>query len=81
MTKMSDEVIYDSRGKPVPVLRLMIAEVDQGRMPQSQLTEERIKVCEECPEFRRMLRQCSVCNCFMDLKTKFLLAACPIDKW
>lgn len=65
----------------IPILREMIMEVEEGRMPQKQLTEERIKVCETCTDFRSMLRQCSICNCFMDLKTKFLRSSCPIDKW
>ena len=63
------------------VLRELIKEVEAGRLPQAELAAERIKVCEACPSFRTMLRQCSECHCFMDLKTKFLRTGCPLDKW
>jgi hypothetical protein len=55
----------------------------QGLIPISpeELAEERIKLCEECPHFKALLRQCDLCGCFLDLKTKLLNARCPINKW
>jgi len=50
-------------------------------LSEAELAEERIKVCNECDAFRRMSRTCSVCNCFMDLKTKILRASCPLELW
>jgi hypothetical protein len=56
----------------------------RGELPpiaEGELAKERIKVCEECPEFRKMSRQCNSCGCFLDLKTKLLDASCPQNKW
>jgi hypothetical protein len=55
----------------------------QGKLQIStaELAQERIKVCESCPEFKRLARQCKLCGCFMDMKTKLLEAHCPADKW
>ncbi|WP_407306964.1 DUF6171 family protein [Acinetobacter sp.] len=50
-------------------------------LSEAELANERIKVCQECDAFRKMTRTCSVCNCFMDLKTKMLHASCPIELW
>lgn len=32
--------------------------------------KERIKICEACEYFHEKLRNCSICGCFMDVKTK-----------
>jgi len=50
-------------------------------LSEAELSEERIKVCEACPHMGRALRKCDLCQCQLDLKTKVLLASCPIDKW
>lgn len=33
---------------------------------------ERIGICEACPRFWKASRQCGVCKCFMDVKTKLV---------
>lgn len=56
----------------------------RGELPPispDELSRERLKVCEECPHFKRLARQCELCGCFLDLKTKLLEASCPINKW
>jgi Family of unknown function (DUF6171) len=56
----------------------------KGELPplaEGELAGERLKVCEECPHFRHLARQCSLCSCFLDLKTKLLEATCPVEKW
>ncbi len=43
--------------------------------------QERIKMCEECEKFYHPTRQCKVCFCFMDIKTKMKNKTCPKGKW
>lgn len=55
-----------------------------GRLPTAageDLARERMKLCEGCSEFARITRQCKLCGCFLDLKTKMLDAECPSGKW
>ena len=64
-------------------LRDIAVQVINGIVPLSadELAEERIKVCEECTHFKKLLRQCDLCGCFLDLKVKILNAQCPAQKW
>lgn len=50
-------------------------------LSSDELAAERLKVCVECDAFRHMTRQCALCSCFMDLKTKILDASCPQEFW
>jgi hypothetical protein len=50
-------------------------------LSEDELKNERLKVCEECPSFKKLARQCDLCGCFMDLKAKILQASCPAGKW
>lgn len=50
-------------------------------LSEDELKNERMKVCEACDHFKRGLKQCDLCGCFMELKTKFIKAECPIGKW
>ena len=43
--------------------------------------KERITMCEACEKFFRPTRQCKICFCFMDIKTKLGSMKCPDDKW
>ena len=64
-------------------LRQIAKDLIQGKLQlsQSELAHERIKVCEACPEFTKISRQCKLCGCFCDMKVKVLLAECPAEKW
>jgi len=59
-----------------------------------KLFKHRISLCESCILFKKSTRQCSVCDCFMDIKTKCIFKldkeghalmdsepACPLKKW
>jgi hypothetical protein len=52
---------------------------------KSRSTEDiqkaRLAICETCPFFISLTRQCKKCGCFMDAKTKLAEAYCPEDKW
>jgi hypothetical protein len=50
-------------------------------MSSDEISSERLKVCEACPHMKKLARQCELCGCFLDLKTKLLEAECPINKW
>tara|TARA_S200002703_G_scaffold69744_1_gene60496 strand:+ start:2772 stop:2987 length:216 start_codon:yes stop_codon:yes gene_type:complete len=43
--------------------------------------KERIEICEFCNHFKPKTRQCGICWCFMDIKTKIKNKSCPEDKW
>jgi hypothetical protein len=43
--------------------------------------EKRYLICQSCPEFINLTKQCKQCACFMNLKTKIESAKCPIGKW
>lgn len=65
-------------------LRDIAIKVLNGELPplaEGELARERMKMCEECIQFRKHIRQCAMCGCFLDLKTKLLGAKCPIDIW
>lgn len=44
-------------------------------------TKKRLSVCKTCPELIKLTTQCKKCGCFMKIKTKLELAACPLGKW
>mgnify|MGYP003626756429 FL=1 len=43
--------------------------------------KQRITICEGCDKFFSPTRQCKVCFCFMDIKTKIKSKTCPKGKW
>jgi hypothetical protein len=43
--------------------------------------EERYAICQACPEFIGLTKQCRKCGCLMKLKTKILASECPLQKW
>ena len=47
----------------------------------NNLSLQRFKICQVCPEFIKLTTQCKKCGCFMKLKTKLEKASCPIGKW
>lgn len=55
-------------------IRQSLVYLIQNGLPAEEVSEsearDRIEVCEACPEFWSGTRQCSICKCFMDVKTK-----------
>lgn len=45
------------------------------------IADSRYAVCQSCPFFINLTKQCSKCGCVMTLKTKLELAECPEGKW
>ena len=48
---------------------------------RKEVSEQRLKICEECPELNTVLYQCKICMCFMKGKTMFFDSKCPLNKW
>jgi len=47
------------------------------RIAPKELYEKRLSICKECPEFRSSISQCSICNCFMEIKCRIKGVSCP----
>jgi hypothetical protein len=45
------------------------------------IAQEKLSICQSCPELIKLTSQCKKCGCFMPAKTKLLNAQCPIGKW
>lgn len=43
--------------------------------------QKRYDICDWCPEFISLTKQCKKCGCFMNLKVKLQEATCPLGKW
>jgi hypothetical protein len=46
-----------------------------------EISEKRLDHCRKCDEYDNILRRCRKCGCFMDAKTLFPDAECPLEKW
>ena len=53
-------------------------------IPKSEeipLSQKRYDICQSCEYFFKPSKQCRVCFCFMNIKTKLKNAKCPKNKW
>lgn len=48
---------------------------------EESIFENRMSICENCPNLIKLSKQCKECGCFMVLKTKLKESSCPIGKW
>lgn len=65
-------------------LKDIAVKILSGELPplaDSELADERVKICKPCAHYRPMLHQCDLCGCFLELKAKLLQAVCPINRW
>jgi hypothetical protein len=53
---------------------------NQPRSDQ-ELIEHRLAICNSCEWFKKNLKKCKKCGCFMSLKSTLRQATCPIGKW
>lgn len=42
--------------------------------------KERMKICKSCEKLNS-LNFCTMCNCFMPIKTRLKRSHCPLKKW
>jgi len=47
-------------------------EADQNR---------RMSICVTCDKFRKLLKQCGECGCYLPAKVKYAQSTCPLGKW
>jgi hypothetical protein len=47
----------------------------------SEISDKRVSICKQCPEFIKVTSQCKKCGCFMTAKAKLKNASCPLSKW
>lgn len=43
--------------------------------------KERMEICKKCPKYRKLIKTCKECGCFMPLKTRIRWAECPDGLW
>ena len=88
-----DRIGHECKGEVVPeistfkkvknVIGAFVKEAKEG-VPISQAQiDERMRICEACELFNHEKQQCSLCSCYMKIKTTLSTASCPLDppKW
>tara|TARA_B100000902_G_scaffold394131_1_gene449793 strand:+ start:1033 stop:1302 length:270 start_codon:yes stop_codon:yes gene_type:complete len=60
-----------------------VGDMSKGRnvFCPSNIVNERMSICNGCPEFVTNTSQCKQCGCFMSAKSRLKKASCPIGKW
>ena len=43
--------------------------------------QDRLSICNKCDHFRKSIKQCKKCGCFMKIKAAIAFTRCPIGKW
>lgn len=64
-------------------LREIAKDVLAGKvvLAEAELANERLKVCQKCDAYQKLLKKCSVCGCMLELKTRMVRAECPLQLW
>lgn len=78
MTEKPQDAPEGSEKEPVKFLDLF-----DPRQPRSdsELYEDRMAICMQCPHLNKKYVKCTKCGCFMKLKSTLKQASCPIGKW
>ena len=53
----------------------------QGVFVSEKMRADRVATCERCVHFIAQFRQCEVCGCFVDAKSRLQTESCPRHKW
>lgn len=56
-------------------------ELQEKETLQMPGARERYQICQKCDKFWPTIKGCSVCCCFMPVKTRIKSMKCPIGKW
>lgn len=70
----------DNQKKPRNVTPLDLMNPKKQRVSEN-VQKQRLSICETCPSFIHVTKQCMNCGCIMPLKTKLKDATCPLGKW
>jgi len=57
-----------------------LEKIQPNDVEMQNLAQQRLIICSRCSHFSAT-KQCTVCGCFMNLKTKLKRSKCPIGKW
>ena len=68
------------RDDSISKLKDLATSVSSG-VVEKKIQAERYAICEDCSEFRKSIKQCKVCSCFMPAKTLFNRSKCPKGYW
>ena len=50
-------------------------------LQDSEIIQNRINICNNCPYLLKSTRNCLVCGCFVDLKAQIRQENCPKHNW
>ena len=51
------------------------------KLEDEQVAISRFQICLTCPYLKKETKQCTLCGCMMEKKTKIMGASCPVQKW
>jgi len=46
-----------------------------------EMVNGRLEICDNCEYYRKNIKQCKICGCFMPLKVSVESMKCPKEKW
>ena len=49
-------------------------------LPKEELNI-RLDICRDCESFLPRLERCAECGCFLQIKARFRVFNCPVNKW
>lgn len=52
-----------------------------GMIVTEKIYNERMSICNTCEFLRKEDKRCTQCGCFMEAKSRFKKAYCPVHKW
>lgn len=57
--------------------------LNQSLYVSEEIQKKRLEICAQCHRQGSRFRQkiCTLCGCFLDLKTKLKTEECPLLKW
>lgn len=62
-------------------LKHKMIEIRKATIATDEVAEERLAICNECPQLFKATMTCKECGCFMKAKSKLATAECPLKKW
>lgn len=43
--------------------------------------DQRLTICNNCPNFSKRIGRCDLCGCFVSIKVRLDFESCPSGKW
>jgi len=63
------------------IVKDVVVAQDPQIYASDQVKKERLDICKKCEYYNARQERCRHCGCWLEHKTKFKVASCPIDKW